>query len=313
MTAPPTRILCPVDFSGPSAQALAYAAAVARWYGAELTALHVHQVLVPIIGMGPYVDASLPVVLSSAERTQLETALAQFAAAETGAARVATALVEDLNVPTAILARIEQMGTDLVVIGTQGRSGLERLMLGSVAERVLRKAACPVLTVPPHASREALTAPDAIPQVLCAIDFSPSSAAALRAASAWAAKAGARLTAVHVAEMLPEGPEPPSTAYVAYRQLLIDNALDAMQHAIPDAIRHDSRFDQEVVVGRPASAILHLAEQRHAGLIVLGVRGRSAVDLAVFGSTAQQVVRRAPCPVLAVHPEPADATGVGGS
>jgi nucleotide-binding universal stress UspA family protein len=313
MTTTPARILCPVDFSDSSAQALAHAAAVARWYGAELTALHVHQVMVPVIGVGPYVDASLPVVLSDAERAQVETALATFAAAETSGATLTTALVEDLNVPAAILARIEQMRADLVVIGTQGRSGFERVMLGSVAERVLRKAACPVLTVPPHAAREALTAPGAIREVLCAIDFSSSSASALCEASSWAAKAGARLTVIHVAEMLPEGPQPPSAQYVAYRQVLVDDARQAMLQAIPDAIRHNSRFDERIVVGRPAAVILQLAEQRQAGLIVMGVRGRTAVDLAVFGSTTQQVVRRAPCPVLAVHPAPADALGSGRS
>lgn len=300
------RILCPVDFSGPSAKALAYAAALARWHRAEITVLHVHQMQIsPLLTVGPYVGPVTPVVLSDAERAQLEAAVTQFAASETRGVRLETALIEDVNVPAAILAHVEAMHPDLVIMGTEGHTGIERLVLGSVAERVLRRAICPVLTVPPHATRG--LSPESIREVLCPIDFSPSSAAALEWAAAWAAKAAARVTALHVVEMPPEASDPPLSEYTALRDRLMQAAREAMTSAIPDATRQSGTFDEDVVVGRPGSEILRAAEARSADLIVMGVRGRGAVDLAVFGSATHQVVRRAGCPVLAVHSEASQA------
>jgi nucleotide-binding universal stress UspA family protein len=303
MIMPPNRILCPVDFSGPSAKALTYAAALARWHHAEMTVLHVHQMqMSPLLTVGPYVGPVAPMVLSAAERAQMETALTQFATSETTRdVTVKTALVEDVNVSAAVLSHVETMRPDLVVMATGGHSVIERLMLGSVAERVLRRATCPVLTVPPNANRG--LAPDSIREVLCPIDFSTSSRAALDCAASWAVKAAAHLTVLHVVEMPPEASDPPLADYIALRDRLIRDAHQAMATGIPDRIRQLDRFDEHVVVGRPGSEILRVAEARPADLIVMGVRGRGAVDLAVFGSATHQVVRRAGCPVLTVHPD----------
>ena len=300
----PTHIVCPVDLSGTSARALAHAATLARWYGADLTVMHVHQMLLsPLMTVGPYAGPAMPAAFSDAERAQLDAALAHFVAAHAlPDVRVRTALVEHVNVAAAILSHVDQVRADFVVIGTEGRSGLDRLLLGSVAERVLRKANCPVLTVPPHA----LPAPPfqvSIREVLCPIDFSASGAVALQWAASWGAKAGARVTALHVVELGPEASDPPFAEYEALRDRLIRDARRTMESTIPDTIRELDRFDDQIAVGRPATEILRVAEARSADLIVMGVRGRGAVDLAVFGSTTHQVVRRAACPVLAVHPE----------
>jgi nucleotide-binding universal stress UspA family protein len=299
----PTRIVCPVDFSGSSARALAYAAALSRWHQAEITVLHVHQIQVsPLLTVGPYMGPVTPAVLSEAERAQLEAALTRFATSDaTRDVMVKTALVEDVNVPSTILSHVDAMRPDLVVMGTEGHSGLERLMLGSVAERVLRRATCPVVTVPANVRRG--LSPDSIREVLCPIDFSPSSAAALEWAAAWAAKAKARLTALHVVEMPPEASDPPLSEYVALRDRMLQDARQAMESALSDSIRQSCTVDEQLVVGRPGHEILRLAEARSADLVVMGVRGRGGVDLAVFGSATHQVVRRAGCPVLAVHPE----------
>lgn len=304
MMTSPTHILCPVDLSNTSARALGYALALARWHRARVTVLHVHQMLIlPLEAVGPYAGPAIPAVLSEAERAQLDAALTHFVAPHTVQdVRVQTVLVEDVNVPAAIVSHADMVRADLVVIGTEGRSGFQRLMLGSVAERVLRRATCPVLTVPPHAP-PALSSPDLVREVLCPIDFSISSPAALQWAASWGAKAGARVTALYVVEMPPEAADPPLVDYTALRDRMTRDARQAMERTIPDAMRQMDRFEQHVTVGRPASEILRLAEARSADLIVMGVRGRGAVDLAFFGSTTHQVVRRAACPVLAVHPE----------
>lgn len=303
MMTSPTHILCPVDLSTTSARALGYALALARRHGARLTVLHVHQMMMlPLESVGSFAGPTLPAVLSDAERAQLDAALTHFVAGQAAPdIRVTTALVDDVNVPAAILSHVDTAGADLVVIGTEGRSGFQRLMLGSVAERVLRKATCPVLTVPPHAP--AAPSLDSLREVLCPIDFSASSTAALQWAASWGGKAGARVTALHVVEMPPEAADPPLVEYTALRDRLTRNAHQTMADTLPGSIRQLERFDEQVTVGRPAAEILRLAETRSADLIVMGVRGRSAVDLAFFGSTTHQVVRRAACPVLAVHPE----------
>ena len=281
--------------------ALAYAAALARCHHAAITMLHVHQMQIsPLLTVGPYVGPVTPVVLSDSERAQLEVALTRFATSDiTHDVTVTPALVEDVNVSAAILSHVDTLHPDLVVMGSAGHSGIERLVLGSVAERVLRKAPCPVLTVPSHATRG--LSPEWIREVLCPIDFSTSSAAALEWAASWAAKATAQLTVLHVVEMPPEASDPPFAEYTALRDRLIQDARKAMTSAVPDRIRQSGAFDEQVAVGRPGSEILRVAEARSADLIVMGVRGRGAVDLAVFGSATHQVVRRAGCPVLAVH------------
>ena len=293
------RILCPVDFSGPSAKALTYAAALARWHRAELAVLHVHQIQIsPLLTVGPYIGPVAPMTLSTAERAQLEATLTRFVGDEaTRDVRTTTALIEDANVPASILSHAEGVGADLVVLATEGHSGIERLMLGSVAERVLRKAACPVVTVPRRAPAE--QSPQSVRNVLCSIDFSDSSTAALELAAAWATKAGARLTALHVIELPVQASALPE--YLPLRDRLITDARESLDTLIPLALRQSRDFETQVAVGRPGPEILRAAETHSADLIVMGVRGRNAVDLAVLGSATQHVLRRASCPVLAVH------------
>ncbi len=157
-------------------------------------------------------------------------------------------------------------------------------------------------------------------RILCPVDFSAPSAQALAAVELGAV---VRRRCHHATRPSDAGPShddwpvcraggpphrrrhPPTSRIVSCSSTMRARPCSA----ISDAIRHATPFEEQVLLGRPDAAILHLAEQRHAGLIAMGVRGRSAVDLAVFGSTIQRVVRRALCPVLAVHPEPAEASG----
>ena len=261
--------------------------------------LHVHAIqMSPLLTVGPYVGPVGPVALSTADRAQLESTLTQFVGNEAARdVRITTALIEDVNVPASILSHAEGMRADLVVLGTEGHSGIERLMLGSVAERVLRKAPCPVLTVPPRSP--ARLSPESVRNVLCSIDFSDSSTAALESAAAWSAKGGARLTALHVIELPVQASALPE--YIALRDRLIADARDGLDALIPLTLRQSRDFETEVAVGRPGPEILRAAEVHNADLIVMGVRGRNAVDLAVLGSATQHVLRRASCPVLAVH------------
>jgi nucleotide-binding universal stress UspA family protein len=204
-----------------------------------------------------------------------------------------------MGVAAGILQRADEVHADLIVIGTQGRSRLERFGLGSVAETVLRKATCPVLSVALHGAA-ALPSPSAIRHILCPVDFSAQATNALPRAFEWAAKAGARVTALHVAEISPELSEPPLPEFEAYRDRVTNDARRHLADAVRDAAPRVS-VDQRLAVGRPAREILRFAADHQVDLIVMGVRGRSPIDLAFFGSTTNRVVRQASCPVLSVH------------
>ena len=167
---------------------------------------------------------------------------------------------------------------------------------------MLRKAPCPVLTVPPHA---AATLPSAVrfKKIVCAMDFSPSALQAFGFALDLARQADGVVTVLHVIEWLPEdeprvyarfnGPE--------YREQLVEDARQRMQALIAGESRTWSAIQDLVLHGRPHREILRIAEETSVDLIVMGAQGRGGLDLTLFGSTTQTVVRAAPCPVLTVR------------
>jgi nucleotide-binding universal stress UspA family protein len=191
---------------------------------------------------------------------------------------------------------------DLIVIGTHGRGGLERFMIGSVAEKVLQKAPCPVLTVPP--SVPARRAADVrFRHVVCAVDFSPSALQAFGFAVDLARQVDASVTVVHVIEWLAEE-EPRAHAHFdvpEYRRYLISAARERVQALIADERPRVRAIEDVVLIGKPRREILRLATELPADLIVMGAQGRGGLGLALFGSTTQQVVRAAQCPVLTVR------------
>jgi nucleotide-binding universal stress UspA family protein len=184
-------------------------------------------------------------------------------------------------------------------MGSHGRSGVERLILGSVTEKVLRNAACPVLTVPPKAATAS-----ALPfkRLLCPVDFSEPSLQALHAALSIAEESDAALTVLNVIDwpddetFLVETFESPDM-----RRHLETGILERLEAFIPDDARVWSRPSSRVVVGKPHREIVAAADGMSADLIVIGVHGRNAADVSLFGSTTNQVVRRASCPVLTIR------------
>ena len=272
------HVLCPVDLSAVSERALRHAAALAAWYEARLTVLFVRT--------GRRVEST-------------DGDVAAFVGSAIGA-HPAHLQVTDGDVVTEIVRHATALPADLLVMGTHGISGVKQLLLGSVTERVWREAPCPVVTVP---SGVAPHSPDAVSlaMVVCAVDFSPSSTRAVAYATSIARRAGGRLTLFHALEWFDEEEEAPSTGVNSTE--LPTSEEDARQ-ALEELLTADARAsDPELVVGHgsPAGEILRLVRERDAGLIVLGVHGRNVLDRTLFGSTAQRVVREAPCPVLTVR------------
>jgi nucleotide-binding universal stress UspA family protein len=192
---------------------------------------------------------------------------------------------------TVILERARELPADLVIIGTHGRGGFDRWVLGSVAEKVLRKAPCPVLTV--SGSAQAAEPRSLFKKILYACDFSVSSLAGLDYALSLAHEADARLTLLHVLEWLLINDQ--------RRASLETEALERLREAVPTSTKEWLQTEEIVTEGRAYREILSIAQERDADLIVMGVQGRGALDVMFFGSTAHHVVRQAACPVLTVR------------
>jgi nucleotide-binding universal stress UspA family protein len=271
------RILFPTDGSACAEHALAHAVELVRLHGAELHVLHVRH---PAHERGTFDDGVLAVPLQ-----------------DLGGVSVVPAEVRASTPTLGILDYAQNSGMDLIVMGTHGRTGFDRFLLGSVAEDVVRLADCPVLTV--RADAGPLSE---VRSVLAPVDFSPSSWLAVAYARHLAALFGARLDLLHVVETLPsyglgDVPSsfpPPSPEVTAEgREALLDLAREAGGPPV--------EVEAHVVAGHPTIGVLEAAGWLLPGLIVLPTHGRSGLKRLVLGSVAEQVVRRARCPVLVVR------------
>ena len=289
------NVLCPVDFSDISQHAFDHAAAIARWYEARVTLLYVFPNL-PVLDLPP-------LVLEAPDRERLIAKMRRMA-------EHAPDVPIDVRVQQAayiheeILAQLEATGADLLVLGTHGRSGFQRLFLGSVTEKVIRKACCPTLVVPPRAPDVAPTAPVRFRRILCPVDFSESSLRAFAHAVNVAEEADAHLTLLHVVET-PTVISPEPAAFeidlARLREAAVTETRRRLHELIPDAARTYCTVETAVVQGSPHREILRQAADLRSDLIVMGVHGRGAVDVLLFGSTTHHVIRASACPVLIVR------------
>ena len=288
------QILCPVDFSTGSRRALDEAASLARSHEATLTVLHVH----PLIVAGPevpYLGTGVP--LDESSRARLIHRLQEFIApVQAAGSRLEVKLLE--GDPWVVVAEQAQfLPADLIVMGTHGRRGFARWILGSVTERILHTAPCPVLTVSPVEAAGA--APGQRP-VLCALDLIGSEDT-LEAAASLADSRGVHLVVAHVVEGLPEDALAGPFDVPEYRRYMEEDAR-AKLHRLVERSAREVTVSEIVVTGRPHDEILRLAEEQGAGLLVIGSHGPKTFERMFVGSTAARVVREAPCPVLTLRP-----------
>jgi nucleotide-binding universal stress UspA family protein len=296
-----THVLCPTDLSELSIRPLTYAATLARWYGAKLTVLHVVPTFEPMSVRPATLEGTVQILQPVSREEVLEGLRRAVETAGAGSAAVNLTAAAGDPAPV-IIDQAVALPADLVVIGTHGRSGFQRFMIGSVTEKVLRKAPCPVLTVPPSVTA-ALPAEVRFKNILCPMDFSPSALLALGFGLDLARQADGSVTVLHVIEWLPEQ-ETPAHAHFnvpEFRQYLIDDARRRVQALVAEEPRTWTAIQDVVVLGRAHREILRIAADSAADLIVIGAQGRGGLGLALFGSTTHQVVRAATCPVLTVR------------
>jgi nucleotide-binding universal stress UspA family protein len=291
-------ILCPVDLSEPSRAALEHATHLARSYDARLSVLAVAGLTDPPLSDSPPVLKGL----SLEARARILDAVSAFAEPARAAGVVIDVKLEEGDIVREIVREAESSAPDLVVMGTHGRGGFERFVLGSVVDKVIRKLPSPLLTVPPGARRtpaETAGYKAGYKTVLAAMDFSEASRHALTYALSFAQEAAGRLLLTHVVEWPAESQVLPP--YDRLRAEMVQAAEGRLREAVPDEARNWCEPEIVVSTGDAARGIVHLASEEQAEIIVLGVTGRSALDRALNGTTAYQVIRMAPCPVLTVR------------
>jgi len=290
------RVVCAIDFSEPSRLAFEHAVAVARWFEAKLTIAHV----VPVMATLPdpaYPAGLLPAITPERALQELD----RLAGTAVVAAVTTSVVLLEGEPVRQILELAKNVSADLLVLGTHGLRGLERLMLGSVSEAVLRKATCPVLTVS-RACRPPVDPRDRpFRKVLCALDLKAASGRTLSLALSLAQETDACLTLLHVVEG-PDGGVGSNAHFDVpeYRGYLASEAREKLQRAVPADARDWCDVGGVVTIGEASQEILELAKKRDADLIVMGAHGPNPIDLLFFGSTARRVVRDASCPVLTI-------------
>jgi nucleotide-binding universal stress UspA family protein len=300
------RILCPVDFSDGSRRALDHAVALAKWYDARVSMFHVCAP-VPVSAYATVASMMPSSLVAGENQNDVRNAIRAFASMEAASSAPIDIELGEGSAATEIVAKAAAAHSDLIVLGTHGRSGFERIMLGSVTEKVLRKASCPVLTVPPRLATAADVPAVTFKRIVCAVDFSECSLRALEYALSIAQETNARLTVLHVVEPMPNVPADDDSPLLAMKTIkeyvaaAEEEGRALLQGAIPEQVRAYCEVETVQTIGKPYREILRLATEQAADLIVLGVHGRGVVDLMFFGSTAQHVVRQAACPVLTLR------------
>ena len=283
------RILVPTDFSPPSDAALSYARLFGKTFEGSLHLLHVTET--PSRSPRAPVDPRDPVPTALRE-------LRDRLTAEDRSPHVAVLVVEAPDTAAQIVRTAGSIDATLIVMGTHGRGGIARVLMGSVAEKVVRTAPCPVLT-----ANGVLRAPiKGFRRILVPTDFSAPSDAALDCARWLAAGFGASVHVLHVlAEVSPSGgtgselfvTEPPEA-----RSLRLVDARDRLNHRITADDRATLGATTEVIFGSPSRIIVDYAADNQFDLIVMGTHGRTGMAHLLVGSVAERVVRTAGCPVL---------------
>jgi nucleotide-binding universal stress UspA family protein len=288
-------IVCPIDFSEFSIRAYQYALSLAEHYRAKLVAHHIVELwrypyAEYVAAQGNYAEFCRALREGGREKLQ------EFVKNHTHDQIEPELAVHEGTAPDSILSFAQERKTDLIVMGTHGRRGYDRMVLGSVTNRVMRTAPCPVVAIckPPHestAAGEERHRVHHLHRILFCTDFSENSERALNYAISATAEYNSELTLLHVLEGTPTSSKMEEAIATTTQQL---------DKLIPEEGRKTLKIKTAVRIGKPYQEIIQLALEAQIDLVVLGVHGRGALDLAVFGSTTNRVLQLGPCPVLAV-------------
>ena len=270
------KVLAAVDFSEWTAPVLRVGAELARRYGAALSALYAERFLPP-----PYfTESEIEYVAEFLDR-QRQAARQHLhqQVREILGPTAAQPLFAEAAPVEGILESARATAADLLVLGSHGRSGLNRLLMGSVAEKVVRQTQIPVLVVK-------VEAPLSFQRLLCPVNYTPVAMEALRHAVDRASRSSAELVVISVEER----------GEAARRH----EHEDQLRALIPQPLQDRCRLRPVARQGEAAEQILHLAAEEHSDLLVIGTQHRPLLEATILGTTSVRVMRHAPCSVLTV-------------
>jgi nucleotide-binding universal stress UspA family protein len=287
------NILFLTDFSEPSEAALPFASAIARRYNARIYALNVFW-------PAPYVYTT-PEVTAAAIEAEEEGAKLAMGRVQASLAGLKSEIIVErgMDIWSAVEQEIKELGIDLVVLGTHGRTGAKKFLLGSVAEEIFRRSPVPVLTIGPGVRSSAHNGGQ-FHRVLFATDFTADSVAAAPYAVTLAQENRAHLLLLHVMRR----PDSRNDNEEKRFELSVAEAIQQLYDTVPTDAELCTPPEVAVEYGEPAERILAVAKKRRADLIVLGLRdaeGRIGAATHLERATAHKVVAHAACPVLTVR------------
>jgi nucleotide-binding universal stress UspA family protein len=283
------NILCPVDFFPASDAAAWYAAALASKYDAKLHLLHVVAPFVP--GSLQLAVAVVDITKSLEESAKQELEKLQTALRETGVEVQADVWTGDAY--DEIKRAIEVENPDLIVMGTHGRRGVERWFMGSTTEKLLRHTPVPLVTI--SAAGEKSFNRAQFDRILVTTDFSEGTADALNYAFSVAQENQSKVTFLHV---LHEAADPAAK----YRDSVVNEVRKQLDDLVPPEARNWCDIVSRVETGVPYRFIQRILQDEKIDLVVMNIHGKGMLDRALLGSTAERVVRVAPCPVMMIPP-----------
>lgn len=273
----PSRILVPTDFSDLASEALAYGARIAEKANGELIVVYADTFLPP-----PHFTYAQVGDIASSLQTSKEQALEElqkYVGERVKGVRVEPLVIEDLPI-SGILATAQEREVDLIVMGTHGRSGLTRVMLGSVTERVIRETSIPLLAVRSGASTAEMK------RIVCPTNFSEAANDALRHAVGMARLFESELVVVHVVE--------------PGRRVVTQGEMEKLCSWVQSQVTARCEFEELVVGTDAAEQIIEITVRQRADLVVVGAQHRRFSDTTVVGTTTVRITRHAQTPVMIV-------------
>lgn len=301
------KILVPTDFSTCADAALSQALWMARDRGADLCLLHV----VSLHGEDPnHPDSHFPeadALFRSFEDRACEAMAKLVADTDEVGLTIHHAQIRAIAPAPAIVEYAKQEGFDLVVLGTHGRRGLRRYLMGSVAEEVVRTASCPVMTV----RAGEVKGPRGYGRILVPFDFSDYSEVVLRKAVDLAKDHDGEIDLVHVVM-----PPPPAAAVsgipvpgVTWAEVIPD--LEKVLRRRAEAVASEGVVVHARVIEGPVEmTLVDYADENDVDVVMMASHGLTGIQRFLLGSVAEKVVRGAPCPVWVFHVSREEAQAV---
>ena len=286
------HIAIATDFSEPAERAVAIGADIAQRSGAEVTLLHVFDPSPYVLLLEPRSPDQAEQAMGNAARKELERLAGEHLE---NVERVRSVALRHASAPAGICDYAREHDIDLVVVGTQGRTGLARVLMGSCAARLVRHAHCDVLVV------RGDTSDWNVRHIVAPTDLSDNASSAIAAAGQIHETFGGELSLLHV---LDETVPLPSleTVGLANTATLARRLKEDLEEIRTSLFSGDDTVSSHVMVGEtPAPGICRSAKDDDAQLVVVATHGRSGLAAMLIGSVSEQVVQQAPCPVLTVR------------